>query len=136
MVIGAVLLTLMGGLEAFMQDPENLSGMTGGMLGVLVLVSIPIIVISIIFLIKRLHDMDMSGWWSALFFILWMIPVVSLFAYLFIYFKPGSPGTNRFGPPGKPNSKAVRVTTILIGGLIGLLLVFALFGFVIATIGY
>lgn len=44
--------------------------------------------------VRRLHDLDKSGWWYVLFF----IPVVNfLFAIYFGFFK-GTDGTNSYGP--------------------------------------
>ena len=54
--------------------------------------------------IKRFHDADRSGWYSLLFF----IPVVNFLAFLYLLFKPGTEGSNRFGPP--PSSKKDKDT--------------------------
>lgn len=42
--------------------------------------------------IKRLHDMDRSGWWL----LASMIPVIGWFIWIFFMFK-GTEGPNRFG---------------------------------------
>ncbi len=54
--------------------------------------------------IRRLHDFDLSGWWSLLV----LIPFVTL-ALLFI---PGKKLANRFGPPPAPNPTSLLVTAV------------------------
>ena len=43
--------------------------------------------------IKRLHDLDMRGWWLLLFF----VPLVGFVLGTRIQFMPGTTGPNRFG---------------------------------------
>lgn len=49
-----------------------------------------------IFMIKRLHDLGVSGWFSLLSF------VFSVFMVLFLLLWPGNKGSNKFGPPPRP----------------------------------
>ena len=56
--------------------------------------------------IQRSHDMDWSGW--TLF--LNIIPLVGLIWV----FKPGSAGTNNYGPPPPPNTTGVKVLGLLL----------------------
>ncbi len=60
-----------------------------------------ILVLTVMFLIQRSHDMDLSGWFSILAF----IPFVGLYWL----FKGGTPGPNRFGPPPPPNTLGVKI---------------------------
>lgn len=60
-----------------------------------------ILVLSVMFLIQRSHDMDLSGWFSVLAF----IPLVGLYWL----FKGVTPGPNRFGPPPPPNTLGVKI---------------------------
>lgn len=53
--------------------------------------------LSILQFIKRLHDIDMSGWW----FLLTLIPYVGSLFGLIIMFIDGSKGPNRFGEDPK-----------------------------------
>jgi uncharacterized membrane protein YhaH (DUF805 family) len=54
--------------------------------------------------VRRLHDIDMSGWW--LFII--MIPLVG-FVLLFVWFiRDGTPGYNRFGANPKPKEVSLH----------------------------
>lgn len=52
------------------------------------------LVMSVIFSIRRLHDLDKSGWLCLLSF----IPLINVLYSLYIYLAPGTPGPNRFGP--------------------------------------
>lgn len=69
-----------------------------------------LIVINIIFGIKRLHDLNQSGWLSIILF----IPLVGFFFYLYMLFAPGSDDANRFGNPPPANSTGVLVTVWLV----------------------
>ncbi|MBC8281361.1 MAG: DUF805 domain-containing protein [Chloroflexi bacterium] len=44
--------------------------------------------------VRRLHDVDRSGWWVLIAFTI----VGIIFPLLYWHIKPGSPGPNRFGP--------------------------------------
>jgi uncharacterized membrane protein YhaH (DUF805 family) len=59
------------------------------------------LVLNVMFLIQRSHDMDLSGWVGVLAF----IPLVGLFWL----FKGGSPGPNRWGAPPPPNTLGVKI---------------------------
>ena len=49
--------------------------------------------------VKRLHDIDLSGWWYLLF----MIPFIGIvFALVICGFMPGTKGENRYGKLWKP----------------------------------
>jgi uncharacterized membrane protein YhaH (DUF805 family) len=49
---------------------------------------------SLVSIIKRWHDRDRSGWFS----LIWMIPIVGLWALVECGFLKGTSGANRFGP--------------------------------------
>ena len=59
-----------------------------------------LIVFTIIVTIKRSHDMDWNGWTC----LLTIIPFVALIWV----FKSGTPGTNNYGAPPPPNTKATK----------------------------
>lgn len=54
-----------------------------------------VVAVIAIFAIRRLHDMDASGWWTLLLF----VPLINAILGLLLVFKAGSAGANRFGPP-------------------------------------
>lgn len=73
-------------------DAEALALFTsGGML----LVMIPMFVLGVIFGIRRLHDLNKSGWMLLLF----IVPIVNIFFALWMTLMPGSDGSNDYGPP-------------------------------------
>lgn len=44
--------------------------------------------------IRRLHDIDKSGWWTLILF----VPLVGIILLIVWYCTKGTPGANRFGP--------------------------------------
>lgn len=48
--------------------------------------------------VKRLHDLDRSGW----LFLLILIPLLNIFFFLYLVFAKGKQTPNRFGNPGAP----------------------------------
>lgn len=86
---------------------------------------IPVLWISVVMLIKRLHDLNLSGWCM----LLTLIPILGMLFYLFIICAPGMKEGNKFGPLAAtaPWEKAV--------GIIGLaLLVVCVIASVVALI--
>lgn len=81
-------------------------------------------VVSIQFIVQRLHDIGWSGW----LWLLTLVPIVgSIFPFV-IMVVPGNETANRYGAPPPPNSTAVKVLSALwlvfialvfIGGLAG-----------------
>jgi uncharacterized membrane protein YhaH (DUF805 family)/Tfp pilus assembly major pilin PilA len=90
---------------------------------VFAIMEIALLVLSVGFMVRRLHDMDKSGWWSLLV----IVPLVNLILWLFLIFAPGSDGENRFGPSPPPNS-----TWVVVGAWS--LLIIPFFGGILAAI--
>ena len=44
--------------------------------------------------VRRLHDIDRSGWWV----LLWFIPIIGWIVLIIWHCTSGTPGPNRFGP--------------------------------------
>ena len=80
-------------------------------------------VLSIGFGVRRLHDLDKSGWWILLMF----VPLVNLGLLLYMLFAPGTIGENRFGQQPPPNS-----TWVIIGAWS--FLIVPVFGGILAAI--
>jgi uncharacterized membrane protein YhaH (DUF805 family) len=94
-------------------------------LSVSLVTGLVVMVLGIIFAIRRCHDADISGWWNLIF----LIPLVNLIYLLFLMIKRGSDGPNRFGPerltPGW--EKVVGIAGILLFvGFFALLIVAAI----------
>ena len=78
-----------------MTDPNEILAFYASGLGlVIVAIALVALVVSIIFFIRRLHDINMSGWWS----LLGIIPFVNLIFGIFVLVKKGAEGGNNFGP--------------------------------------
>lgn len=63
-------------------------------------------------IIKRLHDVDASGWW-ALTAIIFNVLVVFVLAVV-----PGIPETNRFGPTPKRSSNLIHLLSFIAIGIV------------------
>lgn len=65
--------------------------------------------------VRRLHDLDYSGWFSLLLF----VPAVNLILWLMLLLMPGAARANRFGPAPTANSASVVVVALIIPVLMG-----------------
>jgi uncharacterized membrane protein YhaH (DUF805 family) len=83
------------------------------------------LVVTVILLIQRLHDLNHSGWMCLLMF----IPLLNLFFTLYVVFAPGTKGSNNHGLPPPPNK-----TWHWIFGLIGPILGFVVMIGILAAI--
>lgn len=82
--------------------------------------AIPYVILSILLLIQRTHDMGWSGWMA----LLTLIPFVALIWF----FKAGTPGENRFGAPPPPNTLVIKIFGLILPviGVIGIVAAIAL----------
>jgi uncharacterized membrane protein YhaH (DUF805 family) len=80
---------------------------------ILIVAYIMLIVTSIFIMIKRLHDVNRSGW----LLLLLLVPLINIILGLYLLFAPGTDGPNNFGPPPPPNSRAVVITAFVLIGL-------------------
>ena len=62
---------------------------------VAIIIYIALIYFSFIFIIRRLHDKNQSGWLSLLMF----IPLVNLFFFIYLSCAKGDTGANNYGAP-------------------------------------
>ncbi len=69
----------------------SLLGLVGAAISIAV--SIYLMIVSWFLLIRRLHDITRSGWWSLLI----LVPVLGLVAIIIIGSAQSTPGTNRWG---------------------------------------
>ena len=77
--------------------------LTGGLL--IMVFALGMLIPNITVGVRRMHDIDKSGWWL-------LIGIIPLVGLVLIYFlaKKGTPGPNRFGPPaGEAVALAPRV---------------------------
>ena len=45
--------------------------------------------------VRRMHDIDKSGWWL----LIALVPVIGVIVLIYFYAQPGQREANRFGPP-------------------------------------
>lgn len=62
-------------------------------LGGILLAYVPFLILITSAWIRRMHDLDMSGWWL----LLGLIPPINLIFAFVLWFAPGTNGVNRFG---------------------------------------
>jgi uncharacterized membrane protein YhaH (DUF805 family) len=76
-----------------------------------------------IFAIRRLNDLDKTGWLSILF----IIPLINLLLGLYLLFAGGTKGSNSYGPAPAPNTLGVKIVALLLPiAIIGILAAIAL----------
>jgi len=73
------------------------SSMDSGTIVFGLIISIVITVLMMIQAVKRLHDINMSGWYWLIF----LIPIVNVVFGLYVLFKDGTPGYNEYGEDPK-----------------------------------
>ena len=56
---------------------------------------VPMIPVSVMLTIRRLHDVGHSGWWA----LLSLVPLVSFALMVYLLLRPGQPGPNAYGAP-------------------------------------
>jgi uncharacterized membrane protein YhaH (DUF805 family) len=67
-----------------------------------------LLVTSFMLAVRRLHDINASGWLSLLF----LLPLVNVMFGVALWFIPGTKGANRFGAPPPPNGRGLTVVAI------------------------
>ncbi len=101
---------VMGGMSAAVGGESPAAGALGGVFVLLAgVLYIGMFVLFLSFLIRRLHDIDWSGWACLLMF----IPIVNMIMGLVIVFMPGTKGANRFGNQTPPNSILMTVIGLI-----------------------
>ncbi len=109
----ATVLTMfvMGILSAILIPMIASSGMSESMMVVLMLILyMPLIVFSIIFMKRRLNDLDKSGWWQLLAY----IPLLGIIFALYMVFWPGTKGSNNYGLQPEKNSALLVIAGLIL----------------------
>ena len=86
---------ILGGLQRLLFKVLSNNNLALGFLfrGLLFVILVAVITVVLLQVIKRLHDMDHSGWYSLLL----LIPLVNLALVIFLTFRRGTVGANSFG---------------------------------------
>ncbi|MCB1042063.1 MAG: DUF805 domain-containing protein [Acidobacteria bacterium] len=82
---------------------EDVGGMVVGI--VMLLGGIPVLAMNFILAIKRLHDLDTTGWVSLLL----LVPLINFILQLYLWFAPGQPHANQYGEVPEPPSAGWKV---------------------------
>jgi len=99
-------------------SPEQIDFSNPVLIALMVLAAIAyiaLIVISIMLMIKRLHDRNHSGWWVLALYVGAVIPfvnIVAIIGFLYVMFWPGQKTGNRFGGP-RPTKGWEKVVGII-----------------------
>jgi uncharacterized membrane protein YhaH (DUF805 family) len=97
-IIVAVVLSLIDRLTSTFSAASNI-GLLSGIYALAVL--IPTLAVTV----RRLHDIDRTGWWI----LINLIPLIGTIVLLVFELTPGTPGSNRFGPDPKQATGETRV---------------------------
>jgi uncharacterized membrane protein YhaH (DUF805 family) len=115
---------LLGGTTLFMEtDPEKIALFFSSMGGFsYVLLTIITTVLLVIFVIRRLHDVNTTGWLALLL----IIPLVNLILMLYLLLKRGDEGSNRFAAV-RPTTGWEKVlgytgTALIVAGFVGIMM--------------
>ena len=81
-------------IATFSVDSNWLVSIQGLSSLVALLIMLVYLYLGIVITVRRLHDLDRSGWWILLF----LLPVINLFIWLYVLFFPGTRGSNQYGP--------------------------------------
>ncbi|MEP4052921.1 MAG: DUF805 domain-containing protein [Litorimonas sp.] len=92
-LIGGVVFAAMVDNQLFPEGGEG-SALYSALNFIFILFYVPLLLAVISVTIRRLNDLDLSGWWACLYF----LPLGLGFVFMgFICAKKGTPGPNRFG---------------------------------------
>ncbi|WP_326518039.1 DUF805 domain-containing protein [Acinetobacter sp. CAAS 2-6] len=89
---------------------ENFTNALNGMAGLgFLLLFVVYFYFHLVLVIRRLHDLNQTGWISLLL----LVPVINFFLAFYLLLAPGTPGMNRYGPP-RVTSAAEKIMAWLI----------------------
>jgi uncharacterized membrane protein YhaH (DUF805 family) len=67
--------------------------------------SLAVLIPTLAVTVRRLHDIDRTGWWI----LINLIPLIGTIVLLVFELTPGTPGSNRYGPDPKQATGEARV---------------------------
>ncbi len=108
-----VLALVFGAAAMGFGDADGGEAIGVGMMIVLGLLYIPLLVSTFVYAVRRLNDLNKSGWWSLTI----LIPLVNLIVIFYMLCGAGTKGDNNFGPAPDDNPTWVKVVFWLMVGL-------------------
>ncbi len=103
-------------LALLMMAAGDSAGMVISILGMVAL-WVGIMVMTWGYAVRRLHDLNQTGWMSLLF----IVPLVNIVFSFYLLFAPGTKGSNNYGPMPAPNSQVIWVVVIAVVVVIAIL---------------
>ena len=103
MAVMGVVVGVTIGTTAFMAGSTEGLSTLGVVIGLVFYIAI--IVVSVMFMKRRLNDLNRSGWWGLLV----IVPLVGLLLAIYLMFFPGTDGDNNWGPAPTSNSIGVLI---------------------------
>lgn len=122
-LIALVPAMVIGGVVAGLMQGQEIAGVLS--MGLIGIAYLAVIIYSVIIGVRRLHDLNMSGW----MWLINLIPLIGTFFALYMVFAPGKEDTNDYGNPPAPNPLWVKVVgwgSLLVIPAIGILAAIAL----------
>lgn len=114
------------GLAAAVAGILTAVGAMEGTIGMLVIwvAYLPMIVIGVMAMKRRLNDRDQSGWWQ----LLSLVPIANIALGFYLLFARGTEGENNYGLPARPNTTRVKVAafSFILVPIIGILAAIAI----------
>lgn len=93
-ILGSLFFFLAASRPHAIQNEDELMAMIFGLSGLLFLLCLPLVASSYMLMIRRLHDVNMSGFVCLLNF----VPFVNVGLAFYLLFKKGTEGGNEYGP--------------------------------------
>lgn len=134
----ALLIVMTFGLIAFASngmDVNNIQSFISSPMGIITIILLAVVIIASIVLtvcitIRRIHDLDKSGWLC----LLSLVPIVNVFFGLYIMFAPGTKGQNKYGPVRETEQTEKIIGTLYCALLAIVLIFYAAFFAIYATV--
>ena len=97
-IIVTIVLSVIDRLIGTFSGASNLGILSG-------IYSLAVLIPTLAVAVRRLHDIDRTGWWI----LIGLIPLIGTIVLLVFYLTPGTPGSNRYGPDPKQATGEARV---------------------------
>ena len=97
-IIVTIVLSVIDRLIGTFSGASNLGLLSG-------IYSLAVLIPTLAVAVRRLHDIDRTGWWI----FIGLIPLIGTIVLLVFYLTPGTPGSNRYGPDPKAATGEARV---------------------------
>jgi len=119
-VLGILAALLVPGLSPTLNSEGMIDSAS---MGIILIMYIPLILISVVLMKRRLNDLDKSGWWQ----LLYIVPIANIFFALYTLLWPGTKGSNSYGlQPAKNSTLLVIAGVILPIFIVGILAAIAI----------